>query len=180
MYYRYKNLFREMWNILQLTTRYINIDGKIFYMVNLDQKDREILEILKKEAKLTTRQISKRTHIPITTVHNRIKKLEHQKIITGYRAVIDKKKMGKALGAFIHITIQYPEEPAETFQENVAHKIASLPEVEEVSIVTGETDIIVKIHVSDTDELNGFVVRKLRTIKGIDKTRTSVIMEHIS
>jgi len=53
-------------------------------MVKLDDKDWQILEILKDNAKLTSHKISKKTAIPITTVHNRIKKLEMNGIIKKY------------------------------------------------------------------------------------------------
>ena len=47
----------------------------------LDDKDKKIIEILKENSRLSTQQISKKTLIPITTVHHRIKKLEKEKII---------------------------------------------------------------------------------------------------
>ena len=60
--------------------------------MNINEKDRKILDVLKKNAKLTTSQISKKTNIPITTVHNRIKKLEQQEIIKGYTIVLNQEK----------------------------------------------------------------------------------------
>ena len=51
----------------------------------LDEKDTQILNLLKDNAKLTSSQISKLTRIPITTIHNRIKKLEKEKIIKNYK-----------------------------------------------------------------------------------------------
>ena len=47
----------------------------------MDEKDEKILKLLKENSKLTTQQISKKTLIPITTIHNRIKKLEKEGII---------------------------------------------------------------------------------------------------
>ena len=55
-----------------------------YSIYNMDKKDKTILELLNENSKLTTSQISKKTIIPITTVHNRIKKLEKEGIITGY------------------------------------------------------------------------------------------------
>ena len=57
--------------------------------------------------------------------------------------------------------------------------IKRLPEVEEVSIVTGDLDMIVKVSMRDVDELNDFVIYKLRTIEGIEKTVTSVVLTEV-
>ena len=77
-----------------------------FYSI-MDNKDEKILELLRENSKLTTHQISKKTLIPITTIHNRIKKLEQEGIIKRYTLELDNKKLGKELAAFIHITVDY-------------------------------------------------------------------------
>jgi len=145
----------------------------------LNVKDLKIIELFRKEGKISTKKISKRLGIPQTTVHNRIKKMEKEGIIRGYKVDIDKKKAGNGIGSYIQITVNYPSESDSIFQENIAKKISLLPEVEEVCIITGETDILVKFYVSDTDELNDFVTKKLRLIKNIDKTKTSIIMKQV-
>lgn len=145
----------------------------------LDKKDMKIINLLEEKGNLTTKRISRRLNIPQTTVHNRIKKLEKEGVIRGYEVDIDKKKIGKGLGAYVQITINYPSQMEPNFQEEISQKISNFPEVEKVSIITGETDILLKISVSDTNELNDFVIKKLRLIKGIDKTRTSIIMKEI-
>ncbi|NCN38837.1 MAG: AsnC family transcriptional regulator [Candidatus Aenigmarchaeota archaeon CG_4_10_14_0_8_um_filter_37_24] len=144
----------------------------------IEKKDLDILGLLEERGKISTKQISRRLRIPQTTVHNRIKKMEKEDIIKGYKVVVNKKAIGKGVGAYIYITVNYPPEDV-NFQENMAKKLSLFPEVEEVAIITGETDILVKFYVADTDELNDFVTKKLRSIKGIDKTRTSIIMKQM-
>ena len=61
----------------------------------MTKKDHVILDLLKHDAKLSTREMSEKTGISMTTVHNRIKKLEREGVIRGYMAVIDKKKLKK-------------------------------------------------------------------------------------
>lgn len=145
----------------------------------LEKKDFEILALIEKDSKSSLKKISRRLRIPQTTIHNRIKKLEKEGVIRGYKAIIDKKKIGKGIGAYAHVTINYPSTKDVAFQENVAKQISLIPEVEEVSIITGETDILVKFYVSNTEQLNDFIIRKLRIIKGIDKTKTSIIMKQV-
>lgn len=146
----------------------------------VSKKDLKILDILTKDCKLATREIGRLTGIPPTTVHNRVKKMEKEGIIKGYRAVVNKKMIGKGVGAYIHLTVNYPPLHAKLFQEEVAKKIANMHEVEEVALITGEKDILLKVYVKDTDELNEFITQKLRTVKGVNKTVTSVILKEIT
>ncbi|MBW2963913.1 Lrp/AsnC family transcriptional regulator, partial [Candidatus Woesearchaeota archaeon] len=73
----------------------------------LDKKDLRILDELKADAKLTTGQIAKKLNIPVTTVHNRIKKLEKLGVVEGYTAKVDYKKLGKPITAYIMMTVMY-------------------------------------------------------------------------
>jgi len=143
----------------------------------LDDKDKIILELLKQNSKLTTSKISKKTAIPVTTVHNRIKKLKKEKYIQNYTVNINHEKLGLKISAFILLTVNYElKDGTKIMQEDVARKIKSLPEVDEVNVVTGGTDIVLKVRTTDVKALNDFVIDKLRMIKGVDKTQTMVIL----
>ncbi|MFB6088864.1 MAG: Lrp/AsnC family transcriptional regulator [Candidatus Aenigmatarchaeota archaeon] len=148
-------------------------------MKNLDEKDRKILENLKENSDLTTRQISKRTTIPITTVHNRIKKMEERGIIKKYTIIPDYKKLGKEIAAFILVEVEYPKSKEEFSQEHVAREIDKYGQVEQVSMVTGETDIVIKVRTESVDKLNYFLTKKLREIEGVDGTETMIVLKEI-
>lgn len=146
--------------------------------IELDEKDGKLLEILAKNCKMSTFEISKKTGMPVTTVHNRIKRLEAAGVIIGYSAITDKKKLGKNIVGYVMITVAYHAAPGKTIsQVELTKKLASLEEVEEASIVTGETDIILKIRVKDIDDLNNFVIERLRKIEGIRRTRTLIALQ---
>jgi DNA-binding Lrp family transcriptional regulator len=146
-------------------------------MVKLDLKDRKILNLLRKNSKLTSQQISRKTLIPITTIHNRIKKMEREGVIKGYTVILDHKKLGKGILAFILITVSYiMPDGKKISQAELAKKISRIPEVEEVHIVTGGTDIIIKVRVRDMDELNRFVIDDLRSLDGVENTQTIIAL----
>ena len=143
----------------------------------MDEIDEKILNLLVENSKQTTSRISKKTAIPITTVHNRIKKLEKEGIIKSYTLNIDHNKIGKPLTAYILITVNYElKDGTKVKQENIAKNIKKLNEVEEVHIVTGGTDIIIKTRFSDIKQMNTFIIDKLRSIQGIDKTQTMMVL----
>ena len=60
-----------------------------------------------------------------------------------------------------------------------AGELPSLEEVEEVNIMTGITDILIKVRIKDIDQLNTFVIDKLRNIEGIDKTQTMLVLSEV-
>ena len=146
----------------------------------MDKKDEKILELLKENSKLTTQQISKKTLIPITTVHSRIKKLEKEGIIKKYTLELDNKKLGKNISAYIHIVVDYKLlKENKISQHELTKKIRQNEFVEEAAMVTGGTDIIIKVRVKNVDELDFFVTKYLRNINGIEKTQTMIILNEL-
>ena len=150
-------------------------------MVKIDKTDLMVLDILKKNAKLTTSEISKAVRKPITTVHNRIKKLVKEGIIKNYTVIIDHKKIGNPINAFVLVNAEYKFIDGDyKNQEEIARAIKDLPEVEESCIVTGTTDIVIRTRHKDIDSLNNFLVHKLRKIQGVAKTQTAIILKDLT
>ncbi len=149
-------------------------------MKPLDDKDYAILKVLRTEARLSTQKISKKTKIPITTVHHHIKRMESEKVIIGYSAILNSERMG-SISAYVLIGVMYHLPNGEVInQEELAQKIAKNEIVEELSIVTGSKDLIVKLRCKSIHELNHFVIEYLRTIPGIEKTESAVVLKAIS
>lgn len=143
----------------------------------LDEKDRLILGVLQTNARLSTHEIAKRTLVPITTVHNRIKRMERSGVIKGYTVAIDNKRIGKILSAYVFATVDYRFIKNQGLtQHDIAKKIKTFPFVEEVSVITGASDIVAKIRVENIDQLDRLVVDKIRNIDGVAKTETSVVL----
>ncbi|MBI3027631.1 Lrp/AsnC family transcriptional regulator [Candidatus Woesearchaeota archaeon] len=146
----------------------------------MDEKDEKILNLLRENSKLTTHQISKKLLVPITTIHNRIKKLENEGIIKRYTLEIDNKKLGKTIAAYINIAVDYKLlKQINMSQHELMKKIKKDEAVEEAAMVTGGTDILIKIRVKSMDDLDKFVTRHLRNFDGIEKTQTMIILNEL-
>jgi len=139
----------------------------------LDEKDLAILALVQRDAKLTAREIAKNINTPITTIFSKIKRMEQLGIIKGYKAILDSSKLDRGIGAFILVSVSYGIEGS---QIDVATEMARFPEVQEVQIITGDWDILIKLKARDVDSIGKFVIDKLRQVKGIQKTLTSVII----
>ncbi len=143
----------------------------------LDEKDSKILDMLKENAKLTTKQISKKTGIPATTVHNRIKRMEKSGIIRKYTVRLNDKKLGKTISAYILLTVDYKVlKQLKTTQHDVAKKLRLREPVQRVDVITGTYDMILRVTVADIEQLNEFIIKYLRNMDGVAKTETLVIL----
>jgi DNA-binding Lrp family transcriptional regulator len=146
----------------------------------IDEKDLEILKYLKDNSKFSTSLISKKTKYPITTIHNRIKKLEEEKIIKKFTIDIDYSKLGKPLEAYIMVTVfNITPDGKRIEQTKVGENIKKNPAVEKVQIITGGSDILVQARVESMEKLNDFITKFIRKIDGVDKTTTIMVLKDI-
>ncbi|MBS3158995.1 Lrp/AsnC family transcriptional regulator [Candidatus Woesearchaeota archaeon] len=143
----------------------------------MDKKDEQIIECLSEDSSLTTREISKKTRIPITTVHKRIKKLKQEGTIKKFTIELDNKKIGKAFSAIILISCDYKLlKELKKDQHQLAKELSHIPEVVSVDVVTGVTDIVVKVRMKDVEEFDTFLLKKFQKILGVDRTQSLVVM----
>jgi DNA-binding Lrp family transcriptional regulator len=145
--------------------------------MKIDEKDLKILSLLQKNCKLTAREIARKINLPITTVFSRIRKMEKEGIIKSYRAILDEKKLKFGTTAFILASISYTSKGEKLSQREIAEKIAEFPEVQEVHIITGDWDLLIKVRAENVDNMGKFVVDRLRLVQGIEKTLTCMVFE---
>ena len=146
-------------------------------MTTLDPGDLKILRIIQENCRLTAREISDRTDLPVTTVFAKIKRIERLGLVKGYHAILNAKELGVGTTAFVLASFAYKSEDRVVSQRKVAREIASFPEVQEVHIISGEWDILIKVKAKDIDSVGKYVVDKLRLVKGIEKTLTCLVFE---
>jgi DNA-binding Lrp family transcriptional regulator len=150
-------------------------------MAKLDEKDIAILSLIQENSKLTARQISQRINAPITTVFAKTKRMEELGIIREYRAVLAPEKLDSGTAAFILASVSYraKADDVPVSQRAVAEEIAKFPEVQEVHIITGDWDLLIKLRAESVEAIGKFVVDKLRLIKGLEKTLTCMVFETV-
>jgi len=140
--------------------------------MKLDDKDMDILILLKKNAKSTTQQISRVLNIPITTVHNRIKKLESSGIIEKYTVVLNQRKLGRKVSARLMIRVT---KLADQFK--ICNEVLNLEAVEKVYQITGDYDIVASVRVNDIEDLHSLIMTQLRTMPEIRNTSTTIVLK---
>jgi DNA-binding Lrp family transcriptional regulator len=147
----------------------------------LDEKDVAILSLIQENSKLTARQIAQKVNAPITTVFAKTKRMEELDIIREYRAILAPEKLNSGTAAFILASVSYRAKADDipVSQRAVAEEIAKFPEVQEVHIITGDWDLLIKLRAESVESIGKFVVDKLRLIKGLEKTLTCMVFETV-
>ena len=145
--------------------------------IKIDEKDKKIIEILREHADYATRQIAKKTGLPITTVHNRIQKLKKEKIIKRFTVDLNYHKIQEGFRAYILVSVNLSLlKQKNKSQYNVAKEIRNFPFVERVDIVSGGTDLVAMIRVKDVVEFDQVLLTRLQRIEGIDKTQSLIVI----
>jgi DNA-binding Lrp family transcriptional regulator len=144
--------------------------GELMY--ELDETDKRIIGMLNKDARLSFRHISRELKISLTKVTSRVKKMENQGIIRGYIPLIDAEKIGFDLLVIIGLDIS----KAKTME--IQEKIAKDPHVFEVYNTIGQWDSVIIARFKNRADLDSFI-RKVLSIKGVDKTYTQLVMHII-
>lgn len=137
--------------------------------MNLDKTDEVILKNLMVDARLSARQLALKLGLSTVTVLSRIKKLEKEKIIKGYTAIIDHEKLGYNLTAVIEI-IGKKDKIVEIEKE-----VAKIENVCGVYDITGNTDTIIIAKFKERNELSEFV-KGLSLIPNVENTITHVVL----
>ncbi|MGA9388791.1 MAG: Lrp/AsnC family transcriptional regulator [Candidatus Bathyarchaeia archaeon] len=145
----------------------------------LDEKDFAILTLIQRDCKLTAREIARRIRSPITTVFAKTKRMEELGVIKRYRAILDPRKLDYGTTAFILASVSYEAKnnQQQLSQRDIAKEIARFPEVQEVHIITGDWDLLIKLKGKDVDTVGKIVIDRLRLVKGIEKTLTCMVFD---
>jgi len=143
----------------------------------LDDKDKKIIEILKEHGDYTTRQIARKTLLPATTIHNRIKKLKSEGVIRKFTLDLNPQKLGKNFLVIMLISVDYKVlRELKKDQHKMAKEISLMSEVESIDVVTGDTDMVVKIRVKNVQEYDHFLLKKFQNLPGVDRTQSLVVI----
>jgi Lrp/AsnC family leucine-responsive transcriptional regulator len=140
----------------------------------MDTTDYRILDMLQKDGRATQLEIARAISLSQPATAERIRKLESNGVITGYTARVDASKLGKDITAFIGVTIEHPK-----YFENFAKKVLELPEILEAHRVAGQDSYILKVKTSNTKSLDQLLVETLRTIEGVTRTHTTIVLTSI-
>jgi len=145
--------------------------------MELDRFDRQIMEILQREGRLSNQELAERIGLSPSPCLRRVRALEDAGLISGYRATVDARKLGLTLTALVYISmdVHTPERFA-AFET----AIGLLPEVLECLLITGqEADYQLKVAVRDMDHYQALLLGHLTRIPGVTGVHSSFVLRSV-
>lgn len=136
----------------------------------IDDIDIQLLEILQHRGRTRRNDLAEAVGLSLPSVSERLRKLEEQKIITGYHATVDYKKLGRDITAFIFVTI----DSSKHYTQFIEHAVA-LDEILECHAITGEGSHLLKVRTTNTASLEKLLAR-IQAWAGVVSTRTNLVL----
>ena len=145
--------------------------------MQLDRYDRQILELLQQDGRISNQDLADRIGLSPSPCLRRVRTLEESGLITGYRAMLDAKKLGLSLMALIGISMD--QHTPERFA-NLEASIAEIPEILECLLITGQqSDYQLKVVVRDMDAYQDLLLNKITRITGVTGVHTSFVLRKV-
>jgi len=144
---------------------------KVSQTNGLDLVDRKILALLQTDAKISQAKVAEAVGLTAPSVNERIRKLERSGVIRGYVALLDERKLGHDITAFVEIFIEHPR-----YEAGFIEAVGELDEVLECHHITGEFSLLLKVRVQDMAAFRRLLIEKLNTVRGVRQTRTLMVL----
>ena len=146
---------------------------RVFEM-GLDKFDREILQKLQRHGRMSNQELAEAVNLSPSPCLRRIRRLEDEGYIEGYVALLNARKLGLNLMAFIQISMD--KHTPERFTE-FDRIVTALPEVLECHLITGQAaDYLLKVIVEDMDAYQQFLLNKITRIEGVSGVHSSFVL----
>lgn len=143
--------------------------------IKLDRYDRLILETLQHRGRITNQELAEAISLSPSPCLRRVKQMEEEGLIDGYVALLNARKLGLNLMAFIEISMDKHTPDRFTAFEDT---IGTYPEVLECHLITGQSaDYLLKVIVRDMDAYQQFLLQKLTRIEGVSGVHSSFVLK---
>jgi DNA-binding Lrp family transcriptional regulator len=154
-----------------MTSSDLPADGLRGHMAAMDETDRQIVEALRADGRMSMRALADLIHISRASAYARVARLEREGVITGYAAQVDPVRYGYALSAYVYVDI------AQRSWKSVRGQLLSMPAVDHVALLSGEHDIVIRVRARDAVSLRDTVLTRLQEIPEVRSTQTVLIFE---
>ena len=143
--------------------------------VVIDAVDRQIIEQLQLNGRMTNAELAERVGIAPSTCVARVRSLVSRGIITGFTASVDPAVMGMTLQVLVSVTIR---SGARQRISEFSEELRALPEVLQLFFLGGVEDFIIHLAARDSDHVRDFVMEHLSAHPVVSSTRTSIVFSH--
>ena len=146
--------------------------------IRIDPFDKKILSILQENGRISNADLARKIGLTAPATLERVKKLQKNGFIVGYKAILDKKKLGKGLTCFMALNLEHHKKRNTDLL--VERHLKKFNNIEEIHLVTGRHDCLIKVNLRDVDELKDFIFEKLTKIEFVSKVETFLSISYIA
>lgn len=144
--------------------------------VQLDRIDRNILDTLAKDGRLSASELAGRVGLSKTPVQARVRRLEQEGYIRGYAALIDREKTGEGHIAFVQVTLSDTRSAA---LDDFNRAVLKVPEIEQCHMIAGGFDYLLKVRTRDISSYRRILGERISALPHVSQTSTFVAMESV-
>ena len=143
---------------------------------DLDGYDEAILRELAADGRMAVTELARRIGLSKSPTQARLKRLEETGIITGYRALLDPVKLGRAHVAFVEVRLSDTREAA---LQAFNRAVRSVPEIEECHMIASRFDYLLKVRTADIQDYRRILGERISALPHVAQTSTYVAMEAV-
>ncbi len=139
-------------------------------MDRIDEIDAKILHLLQERGRIKRSVVADEIGMSLPSTSDRIRKLEDRGVVTGYHAVLDPKRIGIDITAFVRVRVD-----GSSHYEEFVRQVAGEPEILELHSITGEGSHVLKLRTENTTSLERLLSR-IQSWSGVTGTKTSIVL----
>lgn len=142
----------------------------------MDDMDRQILAELQADGRLTVTELAARVGLSLSPCHRRLRALERDGAIRGYRAVVDAAAVGLTFDALVFVTMRQEDRATVSAFEQA---VADLPHVVQAQRLFGDPDYLLRVVTADLAAFQRLYDEELATLPGVQRLSSTLVMKHV-
>ncbi|MFE0525630.1 Lrp/AsnC family transcriptional regulator [Streptomyces sp. NPDC058954] len=142
----------------------------------MDALDRKILTELQQDGRLTVTDLAARVRLSVSPCHRRLRDLEREGAIRGYRAVVDPAAVGLTFEALVFVTLRWEDQGTVTAFEEA---VTAIPHVLQAQRLFGEPDYLLRVATSDLTAYQRLYDERLVRLPGVRRLTSTLVMKHV-
>jgi len=144
--------------------------------IELDRYDRKILDVMARDGRVSITDLAKEVGLSKSPTQARLRRLEAEGVITGYRAMLDPVRLGLDHVAFVEVKLN---DTRETALRAFNKAISQMPEVEQAHMIASNFDYLLKVRTTNMSAYRTVLGEKISSLPHVASTSTFVVMEAV-
>ena len=144
--------------------------------ISFSRTDRRLLDLLQRDGNLTNLELAEKVSLSASACLRRVRALEQAGVIRRYVAIVDPKRVGLALCAFVNVKL---EKRGRTPADGFSRAVKDWPEVLACYSLTGDMDYLLRVQVENLEHFSRFVMDSLLKHPGVVDVKSSLVLEEV-